>query len=118
MLSNKLHSQDSGKWDRRKWLKVGAWLLIVAIAPFAIEILILADIAGAEFALVFLFAYLKSVVMVLRERTTLVLAVLSQAIGTPVEHPLFVRKAYLVNVVASCLALWLTGSLVVMAQYA
>jgi len=47
----------------RALLKKGFFILIIlAVAPFAFEVVLLADVAGAEFAVFFLIYYLKTTV--------------------------------------------------------
>lgn len=48
------------KLDRALLKKILFILIILAVAPFALEIVLLADVAGAEFAVFFLFYYLKT----------------------------------------------------------
>jgi len=100
-------------WNRKTWIRVGSVVLFVLIAPFAIELMLLADVVGIEAAIVFVFIYMKSVIIAVRERFTLLCTIWLDAIQAPVRHHLYPRKVYVFNVAASCLALWITGSLVV-----
>ncbi len=43
-------------------------MIILAVAPFAMEVVLLADVAGAEFAVFFLIFYLKTTAYALYER--------------------------------------------------
>ena len=108
--------QPMNRWipkNRKAWIRLGSVALFCLLAPFAIELVFLVDVVGVEAAIVFLFVYMKSVLIALRERYILAKAVVLDSIQAPVGHHLFGGKAYVVNVIASGLALWTTGSLVI-----
>lgn len=48
--------------------KIAFVIIILAVAPFALEVVLLADVAGAEFAVLFLIYYLKTDTYALIER--------------------------------------------------
>ncbi len=103
------------KWslnNRRTWIRIGSIVVLCLLAPLAIELVFLADVIGVETAIVFLFVYMKSVLIALRERLLLSKLAFLNALNASVDHHLFSRKAYVVNAVSSGLALWITGSLV------
>ena len=53
----------------RALLKKGFFILIIlAVAPFAFEVVLLADVARAEFAVFFLIYYLKTTVYIILQR--------------------------------------------------
>lgn len=54
--------------DRAFWNRVLLWLLLLSIAPFAIEILFLADIVGIELAMAFFAYYLKDMGLIWQAR--------------------------------------------------
>lgn len=56
------------KLDRALLKKILYIMIILAVAPFALEVVLLADVAGAEFAVLFLIYYLKSTSYALLER--------------------------------------------------
>ncbi|MBL4574310.1 MAG: hypothetical protein JKY86_14750 [Gammaproteobacteria bacterium] len=56
------------KLDRTLLKKILYIMIILAIAPFALEVVLLADIAGAEFAILFAIYYLKSTAYIAFER--------------------------------------------------
>lgn len=56
------------KLDRALLKKILFVLIILAVAPFAMEVVLLADVAGAEFAVFFLIYYLKTTAYALLER--------------------------------------------------
>ncbi len=56
------------KLDKQQLKKILYILIILAVAPFALEVVLLADVAGAEFAVFFLVFYLKSIAYVVLER--------------------------------------------------
>jgi hypothetical protein len=56
------------KLDRPLLKKIAFVMIILAVAPFALEVVLLADVAGAEFAVLFLIYYLKTSTYALIER--------------------------------------------------
>jgi len=56
------------KLNRALLKKILFVLIILAVAPFALEVVLLADVAGAEFAVFFLIFYLKTIAYALFER--------------------------------------------------
>ena len=99
--------------DRKTWVEIGAWLLLVLLAPFAIELVLLADVVGAEAALVFLFVYLKASIISVKERYSLIKYVLLNAWRSTPNQEIFSKKVYILNATCSFIALWVTGSLVI-----
>ena len=99
--------------DRKTWIKIGAWLLLALLAPFAIELVLLADIVGAEAALLFLFVYLKASIIAIKERYFLFKHIVLHALRATPNQDVFPKKAYILNVTCSFIALWITGSLLV-----
>lgn len=56
------------KLDRPLLKKIAFVIIILAVAPFALEVVLLADVAGAEFAVLSLIYYLKTDTYALIER--------------------------------------------------
>lgn len=56
------------KLDRPLLKKIAFVIIILAVAPFALEVVLLADVADAEFAVLFLIYYLKTDTYALIER--------------------------------------------------
>jgi hypothetical protein len=56
------------KLDRALLKKILYIMIILAIAPFALEVPLIADVAGADFAVLFAIYYLKSTSYILLER--------------------------------------------------
>ena len=96
---------------KKMLIKIGAWILIILIAPFAFEILLLADIVGVEAALAFLFVYLKALRDSYKERLEGVRSILLAGFQRPAHKLRFLRTSYTYGVVSSCLLLWVTGSI-------
>ena len=86
-------------------------MIILAIAPFALEVVLLADVAGAEFAALFSIYYLKSSAYILYERW-LELQRSVIAVCTLLAELYFFRPLVLASpLAASSLLLLLTSSL-------
>lgn len=45
---------------RKTWIKVGSWLLIILVAPFAIEIVLIAEVVGVDIAVAMLILYFSA----------------------------------------------------------
>ncbi|WP_428818659.1 hypothetical protein [Microbulbifer sp. MCCC 1A16149] len=56
------------KISKDQWKLILFWSILILIAPFAIETVMLAELAGAEFAIGFLLLYLKQSIMFAREK--------------------------------------------------
>ncbi len=56
------------KLDRALLKKILYIMIILVMAPFALEIVLLADVVGAEFAALFAIYYLKSIAYLVYER--------------------------------------------------
>lgn len=56
------------KLDRALLKRILYVLILLAVAPFALEVVLLADVAGAEFAVLFLIFYAKTTAYALYER--------------------------------------------------
>lgn len=56
------------KLNRMLLKKILFIMIILAVVPFALEVVLLADVAGAEFALLFIIYYLKTTAYLLLER--------------------------------------------------
>lgn len=48
-------------FDKKFWIKVGCWLIVLALIPVAAELIFLADIVGVEAALTFFLLYVKDI---------------------------------------------------------
>ncbi|BFM10538.1 hypothetical protein R50072_06910 [Simiduia litorea] len=54
--------------DKRFWKKVLLWSLLLCVAPFAVEIVFLADVVGIEMALAFCAYFLKDTLLIWQTR--------------------------------------------------
>lgn len=98
------------KLDRALLKKILFVMIILAVAPFALEVVLLADVAGAEFAVFFLIYYLKTTAYMIYERwlefKRNVLAMLTLL----AELYLFRPRVFVSHLGASSLLLLLTSS--------
>ena len=83
------------------------------IAPFAIEILLVVDIVGAEAAIASLFLCGKYVSSAFKTRLTLAKRTLLAAFRSAPGQDHFERKAFVLNAGLSVAAMAITGSLLV-----
>ncbi len=100
-----------GRFDRKTWIKVGSWILILLVAPFSFEILILADVVGVDVALAVLVLYLKVISDACYETLDVVKLLLVNGLKRPLDRLRFLQRTYVVNVAGSCIVLWITGSI-------
>ncbi|UHQ53693.1 MULTISPECIES: hypothetical protein [Microbulbifer] len=70
------------------------WSIVILIAPFAVEVVMLAELAGAEFAIGFLLLYLKQSMLQLRERLLRLKATLTNVAGLLNSHIVFNERVF------------------------
>lgn len=99
------------KLDRPLLKKILYILIILAVAPFALEIVLLADVAGAEFAVFFLVYYLKTTAYAILERWLEFKRSVTVTCALLAELYLFRPRIAASHLVASSLLLVLTSSL-------
>lgn len=99
------------KLDRALLKKIFYILIILAIAPFALEVVLLADVAGAEFAALFAIYYLKSTAYILLERWLEFKRSAAAVCTLLAETYIFRPRVVISHVAASSLLLLLTSSL-------
>lgn len=90
--------------------KIGFLLILLMIAPFAIEIVFLADMVGVEFAILFAVFYLKDIVNRLIEKWLELKESLKGFIRLLTELYVFRPRIYFSHLAASTTLLLLTSS--------
>lgn len=103
------------KISRKTVVRIVSWALIALLAPFAIELVFMADIVGAEAALAILFLYGKSLTTMLRERISLARNIIRSIVNAPPDTDHYYRKVYAFGSVAGLVLFWITGSLIISA---
>ncbi|MBO6564540.1 MAG: hypothetical protein JJ956_07340 [Pseudomonadales bacterium] len=101
------------KFDKHFLKQVGFVLVFLALAPFSIEIVLIADVAGIEFAVTFMAVYYRAVFADLVERWWRFKNRFSERLGKLAELVLFQPSSYGLTATASCLIIVLTGSTLV-----
>lgn len=96
---------------RETWIKVGSWVLIILIAPFALEILFVAEVVGVDIAVAMLFLYLSSFRVAFRKRLDAATVLLAVALKKPTDRLQYFTRSYYWNIALSCVVVWITGSL-------
>jgi len=99
------------KLDRALLKKILYIMIILAIAPFALEFVLLADVAGAEFAVLFLFYYLKTTAYAVLERWLEFKRSLLAVCALLAELYCFKPRIFASHIAASSLLLLVTSSL-------
>ena len=97
--------------SKRTLVRIACWVAIILIAPFAIEILLIVDVVGAEAALASLFLYGKAALASLRTRFTLARSAVLAFIRATPGQDLFSRKVVVLNSAFAVVAWFVTGSL-------
>ena len=96
----------------RALLKKGFFILIIlAVAPFAFEVVLLADVARAEFAVFFLIYYLKTTAYIILQRWLEFKCSVFAACSLLAEMYCFRPRIMASHLAASSLILVLTSSL-------
>jgi len=90
--------------------KVGCFLLLIAVAPFAFEFLLIADFVGVEFAATLMLLYFKDAFEAYVIRWWRFKAELREGIYQLSQSFLFQPKTYGVSATATCLLVMLIGS--------
>lgn len=98
------------KLDRALLKKILFIMIILAVAPFALEIVLLADVAGAEFAVFFLIYYLKTTAYMIYERWLEFKRSVLAVCALLAELYLFRPRVFATHLGASSLLLVLTSS--------
>lgn len=99
------------KLDRALLKKILYIMIILAIAPFALEVVLLADVAGAEFAVLFAVYYLKSTAYIALERWLEFKRSVIAVCTLLAEFYFFRPRVIVSHLAASSLLLLLTSSL-------
>lgn len=86
------------------------WLLLLCIAPFAIEIVFLADLIGIELAMSFLFYYAKSLYFSVYQRWLDFRGLCSESLKAIANHSVSEPKIFCVNACYSAILFLVTGS--------
>ena len=87
------------------------FIILLAIAPFALEVVLLADVAGAEFAVLFAIYYLKSTAYIIFERWLEFKRNVAAVCTLLAELYFFRPRVVVSHLAASSLLLLLTSSL-------
>ncbi|MEM7016640.1 MAG: hypothetical protein AAF512_04780 [Pseudomonadota bacterium] len=99
--------------NRRTFVLIACWIAIILIAPFALEVVFLAEIVGAEATLGFLFLYIKYISSMMWERLKLAIHIMKSTWRAVPSSPFYNHKVYTLGFVASFVLFWLTGSLLI-----
>jgi len=99
------------KLDRALLKKILYIMIILAIAPFALKFVLLADVAGAEPAVLFLYYYLKTNTYAVLERRLELKRRLLATCALLAESYCFKPRIFASHIAASCLLLLVTSSI-------
>ena len=97
---------------KKRFYRLLAMLLILLIAPFAIEVVVLIDAVGIEATLAFLFLYGKSVAELTRDRLVFGYNLSRAVLGAYSGQDAYQHKVFAVGAGASLAILWLSGSVI------
>lgn len=81
------------------------------IAPFAFEILFVAEVVGVDIAVTMLFLYLGSFMVAVQSRLNAMTVLVTAALRSPTDRLRYLTKSYYWNTALSCIVIWITGSL-------
>jgi len=98
--------------NKKRLSRILAILLVVLIAPFAIELVILVDAVGIEATLAFLFLYGKSVATLARDRVVYGYNLVGAFLDSSPGQETYQHKVFTLGASASFVLFWLTGSAV------
>ncbi|NKC00326.1 MAG: hypothetical protein GKR90_17820 [Pseudomonadales bacterium] len=103
------------KLNRKMLFRVFAYALFLLFAPFAVELVIMADIVGVEAAIAFLFVYGRSITYMARDRVVITYNLAREILAAHPKSELFNNKVYAFGSIASLVLFWVTGSVFVAA---
>lgn len=98
------------KIDRPMLIKVGCVLLLLAVSPFAIEFVFIADFVGVEFAVTFMLLYFKTALFELVEKWWRFKMDFKNQIGYLSQLVMFQPRTCGVTSTATCLVVVMTGT--------
>ncbi len=98
------------KIDKALAIKIGCFLLLLAVAPFAFEFILIADFVGVEFAATFMLLYFRNAFEAYVIRWWQLKTELRENIYPLSQSFLFQPGAYGVSATATCLLVVLSGS--------
>lgn len=101
------------RMTRSHWKHLGFLLILLAVAPFAIEFLFLAEFVGLEFAVTFMVLYFKTLCEELNRRWWKLKYKLKYGFDELIDLFVFQPRTYGVSATASCVVILLTGSTLV-----
>ena len=101
--------------NKQLLFKIFAFTLFMLLAPFAFELVIMADIIGVEAAIAFLFTYGKSVALSIRDRIITAFQISSAFFRAEPSDVLMAHERPLNIIVNSFIGFGLMGSVVVVA---
>lgn len=98
------------RFDKKLLKNIGYLLLLLAIAPFAMEFLLIAEFAGLEFAVTFMLFYFRQLIEEWAFRWWRFRRHLTEQFDTLLALFLFQPRTYGVTATASCVVVVLTGT--------
>lgn len=98
------------KISQRTVIRITCLIIFLLISPFAVEIVLLADIVGVEFAITFLFIYLGSYWTLIKQRGNRFKAACVESFDILSKIYVYRPKVYFTHVTVSSVFLILTGS--------
>ena len=92
------------------WKALGYILVLLAVSPFALEFLLMAEFVGAEFAVTFMLVYFKSLWANLVQKWWRFKHRLAYGFDEVIKLVMFQPKPYGISATASCVVIVMTGS--------
>ena len=101
------------KSEKPNWKTICYILLLLAVAPFAIEFLFMAEFVGAEFAVTFMLYYFRNAYYEFVHRVLEFKYRLVEGFDNVIQLAIFQPRLCGVSATASCIVIILTGSTLV-----
>ena len=98
--------------SRKTLLRIFSYALFLLLAPFAIELVIMADIIGVEAAIAFLFFYGKSVAIVAKQKVFTGCKIFRAFFAKTPDEVLLTHERYINGVAYSFVGFGIAGSLI------
>ena len=102
------------RMDREMWVKIASWALIILIAPFFLEIALVAEVVGVDVAIGMLVLYASAASTAVRRWIDELGVLATEALRTHADKTRFLQRSLVWNSASSFVIAWVGGSVLTM----
>lgn len=96
--------------NRDFWIKVASWALIIMIAPFFLELALVAEVVGVDIAVGMLLLYVSAFTTAVRQKVDQLNSLVVAGLRTHTDKIIFLNRSAFWNTASSCVVVWFGGS--------